>query len=244
MQRLVPAVIAVAALAAAGSQTDRQRRTLPLPQGQRLAIDLTVGDVRLEGEARADVAVEAVRRAPTGDELTKVPLEITSSSEGVAISARQAEGETNPAYRTDLIVRVPHDAIVAPVRLMEGRLEMSGLRGTVDAQVARGSIHARDVAGTLRLETVMGDVEVSGARLVATGLLRLRAFNGDVRLALAARPVHARIMALALNGTIRSDIPLTTKDAWGPRWGEASLGEGEPVISLDVVTGHIDIRVP
>jgi hypothetical protein len=49
-------------------------------------------------------------------------------------------------------------------------------------------------------------------------------------------------MALALNGTINSDIPLTMKDTWGPRWGEATLGKGEPVVSIDVITGRIEIR--
>jgi hypothetical protein len=79
-------------------------------------------------------------------------------------------------------------------------------------------------------------------RLSPGGLIRLRAFNGDVRLNLAERPLDARVMALALNGTIRSDIPLTMKEARGPRWGEAMLGRGEPVISLDVVTGTIEIN--
>jgi hypothetical protein len=80
--------------------------------------------------------------------------------------------------------------------------------------------------------------------LSANGLLRLRAFNGDVRLSLASRPTDARIMALALNGHIKSEIPLKMRDSWGPRWGEATLGKGEPVISLDVVTGVIDIKSP
>ena len=75
------------------------------------------------------------------------------------------------------------------------------------------------------------------------GLLRLRSFNGDVRLTLAERPADARIMALALNGHVTSDIPLTRRDTWGPRWAETTLGKGEPVISLDVVTGLIDIKV-
>ena len=51
-------------------------------------------------------------------------------------------------------------------------------------------------------------------------------------------------MALALNGRITSTIALTMTDGWGPRWGEATLGSGEPVISLDVVTGTIEIRSP
>ena len=72
--------------------------------------------------------------------------------------------------------------------------------------------------------------------------MRLRTFNGDVRLTFAEVPADARVMALALNGTISSDIPLTMKDTWGPRWGEATLGKGEPVVSIDVITGRIEIR--
>ena len=74
--------------------------------------------------------------------------------------------------------------------------------------------------------------------------MRLRSFNGDVRLSLAARPANARILALALNGHVTSDIPLTRRETWGPRWAEATLGKGEPVISLDVVTGLIEIKSP
>ena len=51
-------------------------------------------------------------------------------------------------------------------------------------------------------------------------------------------------MALALNGTITSQLPLTLKAGWGPRWGEATIGRGEPVVSLDVVTGDIRIEMP
>jgi DUF4097 and DUF4098 domain-containing protein YvlB len=87
-------------------------------------------------------------------------------------------------------------------------------------------------------------VTVTGARLPPNGLLRLRSFNGDVRLTMAERPTDARILALALNGQIKSDIPLTTRDTWGPRWGETTLGKGEPVISIDVVTGMIEIKSP
>ena len=96
----------------------------------------------------------------------------------------------------------------------------------------------------MRLETGIGSVTLTGARLTANGLLRLRSFNGDVRLSLAERPVDARILALAVNGHITSDIPLTQRNTWGPRWGEATLGKGEPVISIDVVTGMVEIKSP
>jgi DUF4097 and DUF4098 domain-containing protein YvlB len=87
-------------------------------------------------------------------------------------------------------------------------------------------------------------VTLTDTRLSENGLVRLRSFNGDVRLSLAERPVDARIMALALNGHVKSDIPLKTRNTWGPRWGETTLGKGEPVISLDVVTGMVEIKSP
>ncbi len=53
------------------------------------------------------------------------------------------------------------------------------------------------------------------ARLAPDGLIRLRTFNGDVRLAFAEAPADARVMALALNGTVTSQMPLTLKTAGG-----------------------------
>ena len=98
---------------------------------------------------------------------------------------------------------------------MEGRIAISRFAGTLTADIRRGPIDGRDVSGALRLESGIGSVILTGARLSAGGLLRLRAFNGDVRLTLAERPADARIMALALNGTIESEIPLTMKEAGG-----------------------------
>ena len=103
---------------------------------------------------------------------------------------------------------------------------------------------ADDIGGIVRLETTIGSVDVTRAALEANGLLRLRAFNGDVRLALTAPLSDARVMALALNGTVTSAVPLTLKDGWGPRWGEATVGRPDRVVSIDVVTGAIRIDAP
>jgi hypothetical protein len=59
---------------------------------------------------------------------------------------------------------------------------------------------------------------------------------------MAGPPADARVLALALNGTIQSDLAMNTRDTWGPRWSEATLGKGEPVISIDVVTGKVEIK--
>ena len=73
--------------------------------------------------------------------------------------------------------------------------------------------------------------------------MRLRVFNGPLRVRFPRLPANARLLAVTLRGTITSDIPLTRKEQFGPRFGETTLGSGDPVMSMDVVYGDISIRV-
>ena len=239
---LVAAVVAGPGLqSASAAVTDRQTRTLPLPDGRAIDVELTIGDLQVTGWDRAEAAVEITRQAPSAAVLTAMPAAIDETPERVRIRIVQPDGGTDPALRSTVVLRVPRRASLSSVRVLEGRVSLTGLSGRVTAFVARGPIEASEVSGQLRLETGIGSVVLRKARLSPDGLLRLRAFNGDVRLALAERPADARILAVALNGSVQSSVPLTMKDQWGPRFGEATLGRGTPVIALDVVTGHIEI---
>jgi DUF4097 and DUF4098 domain-containing protein YvlB len=224
--------------------TDRQTQKVALPSDKFLSIEITIGAVRIEGSDRPDAEIVVERRAPNAAQLTRLPLVIEDTPARVSIRALQTENTTDPALRADVTVRVPRSAMIDRVHVLEGRITVEAFSGTLTADIRRGPIDGHDVSGTLRLEAGIGSVTLTKARLSPAGLLRLRAFNGDVRLTLASRPTDARIMALALNGQVKSEIPLTMRDTWGPRWGEATLGKGEPVISIDVVTGTAEIKSP
>lgn len=241
---VVSADASTAAPAAKVDATDRQVQTVALPAGKTLSIDVTIGTVRIDGWDKPDAEIVIERHAPTAAQLARLPLLIDDSPARVIVRALQTENTTDPAIRAEVTVRLPRSAAIDHVQVLEGRIAIAGFSGRISADIRRGPIDGNNLSGTLRLETGIGSITVTGARLSADGLLRLRSFNGDVRLSLARRPVDARILALALNGPIKSEIPLTTRDSWGPRWGEATLGKGEPVISIDVVTGMIEIKSP
>jgi DUF4097 and DUF4098 domain-containing protein YvlB len=236
-------MLLVAALAAV-DVTDRHTQTMPLPPGKTLSIEVTIGSVRIDGWDRPDVEIVVERHAPAAPQFSRVPLVIDDRPDKVSVRALQTDTTTDPALRADVTVRVPRTAVIERVQVLEGKIAIDGFSGVLTADIRRGPIDGKGVSGTLRLESGIGSVTLTDARLSANGLLRLRAFNGDVRLSLAARPTDARIMALALNGQIKSEIPLTRKDTWGPRWAETTLGKGEDVISIDVVTGLIEIKSP
>jgi DUF4097 and DUF4098 domain-containing protein YvlB len=237
-------IVLAAALVVSADATDRQAQTVLLPAGKTLSIEITIGTVRIEGSDKPDAEIIVERHAPSAAQLARVPLAIDDTAARVIVRALQTENTTDPAFRADVTVRLPRSAAIDRVQVLEGRIVVEGFSGRISADIRRGPIDGKDLSGTLRLEAGIGAVTVTGARLSANGLLRLRSFNGDVRLSLAERPVDARILALALNGHITSDIPLTMRDTWGPRWGETTLGTGEPVISIDVVTGTIEIKSP
>jgi DUF4097 and DUF4098 domain-containing protein YvlB len=223
--------------------TDRLARTLPLPPGRAISVEITIGDVRIDGVTGSEAIIEVVRHAPDTAALVRIPVQIDESESEIRVRALQIDNATDPSLRTDVTLKIPESAVVRSVQILEGRLSLNGLRGSITADVRRGPIEAVKLEGEVRLETGIGDVTADQTRLTAQGLLRLRAFNGDVRLTLAEKPLDARVLALALNGSIKSEIPLRMKESWGPRWGEATLGKGEPVISIDVITGRIEIAV-
>jgi hypothetical protein len=234
--------LAVAASASADA-TDRLSRTLPLAPGAGIVLHVTNGQVEVSGWDRLDVSVDIVRRAPDAAGLARMPPHIETTGDTVAVRVVQPDGGRDAALQSDVILRVPRAAHLRDVSLAEGGLSMEGLSGTVAAHVERGDVVARTLSGTVRVETEMGSIRVERATLSPAGLIRLRTFNGDVSLELTGRPANVRVLALSMGGTIASDIPLTTKDRWGPRWAETTIGSGEPLISLDVVNGNITVRV-
>jgi hypothetical protein len=212
-------------------------KVLPLPDGAAISVGSTVGDVEIRAWNRPELSVDI--DAPAG-----IEPRIDEGPSSIRISAVQPAGGMDRGIRTKIVLRAPAHATFESVRLLDGRLVISGLDGAITADVRQGSIEATSVAGSLRLETGFGNVKVDSATLDPDGFLRLRAFNGSVRLAFARPPADARILALTFNGKIDSDIPLTRKESFGPRFGETTIGKGQPVVSIDVVTGDIVIVSP
>lgn len=216
---MIPALLLAAAI------------TFPAGPKTRIVVEVGAGDVRIRGEARHDILVDAERATATAD--------------GDRIVIRAADAATTPAREAPsrISLRLPPSTMIESIRIIDGSLIIEEFAGAVAADVRQGRISASRVSGVLRLETGFGDVVVDRASPAAGGLIRLRAFNGDVRLTLASYPANARVLAVTFNGTIETDLPLTRRESFGPKFAEGSFGAGEQIISLDSITGKIVINV-
>jgi len=241
------ALFAVIACLLPADATDRVTRVIPLATGTPIRVDATIANVTIVGSNRPDLRVEIVRRAPAAGDLATYPVVIDDGPNGVRISVVQAgsgdEAGRDANLKTDITMAVPSAAAVQAVRVFEGRIRLTNLRTAVDVDLRRGPVEATNLAGRIRLESGIGSVDVTDSELTPGGMMRLRVFNGPLRVRFARAPTSARILAVTFHGTITSDIPLTKKDQFGPRFGETTIGDGDPVMSMDVVNGDIAITV-
>ena len=203
--------------------------TFPATARTTVTIEVGAGDVRIVGSSRTDIAVELEHATAALD------------GDRIVIRTEDAGGAPRREARARVDMKVPARSVFDLVRIVDGELRLEGLRGRIAADVRQGNIRGSGVSGVVRLETGFGDVTLERAHIAEGGLLRLRAFNGSVRLGLDAQPANARILALTFNGRIESNVPLKRSESFGPKFAEGSFGSGEPVISLDSVTGNITI---
>jgi hypothetical protein len=216
------------------------KRTMRLPRGAPISIRATVGDISIAGSQSDAIEVAIARSAPTPDALAAISADIEAEGGGLRISAVQPAAGRDARLRGSITLKVPIDQPIAALDLFEGSVALLDLRGGVRATVEHGSIAAVGLGGPIHLETGIGDIHLENAALAADAI-RLRTFNGNVALSFPATPPHARILALSLDGSIQSDIPLTLRNTFGPRFGETTLGGGGPLVSIDVVSGRIRI---
>jgi hypothetical protein len=221
--------------------TDRIARTVALTAGSTIQVTATIADVTITGSDRSDVSVEIVRHAPSPADLARYPALVEQRPDGLTVSAIQAGDGRDATLKTDIVIAAPATAVFRAIRVFEGHVKLTNLRASCDVDVRRGAVVAARLAGRIRLEAGIGSVDVDDSDLTPGGMMRLRVFNGPLRVRFERPPANARILAVTFNGQLTSDIPLTMKDKFGPRFGETTLGTGDPVMSLDVVKGDIAI---
>jgi len=225
----------------AADVVERASRLAAAPAAIR--VDATIADLTITAADRSDVQVEVERRAPSRADLARVPLVVDEQPDGLHVSVVQADAGRDARLAATIAISAPASVAFPSVRVFEGRVRIANVRSAADVAIRRGTIEATRLAGRVRLESELGGIDLRDPELTPNGMMRLRVFNGPLRVRLGQRPANARILAVTLNGSITSDIPLATKDRFGPRFGEATIGSGDPVLSMDVVKGDISVAV-
>ena len=209
--------------------------TITVPSGASVSVRSGSGDVTVTG-VRGELRAEAVSGG------------ITATSVGQVRSLRTLSGavQLENADSSDLTV----STLGGPVTIRQLRTRSADLR-TIGGDL----IVSDSDAERLSAQSLTGRIELAG-RLARTGRYSLQSQSGDVRLSLSDDDFE--LEAATVNGTVRSDFPITAGDrretAAGPgrvsragRGGRGAhllrglSGDGGPLVTLRTFSGDIAI---
>jgi DUF4097 and DUF4098 domain-containing protein YvlB len=173
--------------------------------------------------------------------LDEAKIEVEGSGGAVQIRTRYPEGHTNdnPAS-VHYTLHVPAGAQLSKINLVNGSLELSQVRGEVNASLVNGKLIAHDLAGRAKLSTVNGSSEVAYNSLANVSEVRVSAVNGSINLVLPPAP-NADVSASTVNGSIKTDFPIQVESGFTGRRLSGTLGSGGTKIDLSNVNGSTHI---
>ncbi|MGD2114993.1 MAG: DUF4097 family beta strand repeat-containing protein [Acidobacteriota bacterium] len=235
-------------------------QTYSLSPGGEVSVTNVNGQVEVESWDRDEVRIEAVKkvkassreRAEEALEETRIEIETTrdrirvrtdlpSSSGGFLSWLFGNSANAQVSYR----VTVPSRADVH-VRTTNGKLQVRGVAGHVEASSTNGGIDIADIRGSVDASTTNGGVSVELAEVSPDRSMSFSSTNGGIRV-IVPRDARISIDASTTNGGIRlSDLQADVRSK-SRRKLRADVNGGGPEIDISTTNGGIRIeggRIP
>jgi DUF4097 and DUF4098 domain-containing protein YvlB len=226
-------------------------QSYPLSARGRVTLKNITGAVRIVGWDRAEVRVDAVKRAETRERLEEARISVEASADSVNIETRYPEdafryerGDTRRrnAASVDYTLSVPRGARLESIEVISGRLDIENVEGGVKASCISGQFTARNLAGEAKLSNVSGTLEASFDKLDDASNVTLGNVSGQIILRIPS-DTNGTIKANTLSGQITNNLGLPVRR--GEYVGHdmsGQLGTGGARIKLNNVSGQIKIQ--
>jgi DUF4097 and DUF4098 domain-containing protein YvlB len=232
--------------------TEEFHQTYPLAAGGRVSLQNINGAVKVVAWDRAEVKVDAVKRAYTAERLREAQIRVDASAGRVRIETeysgsnltwnnRDGQRHENPAT-VEYTLTVPRGAAIDEINLVNGSLTLEGLAGSVKASSVNGRVTASGLSGPAQLSVVNGRLEAALDGLGDGGRVTLSAVNGPLVVTLPS-DANAQLQADTVHGRITNDFNLPVRvGEYVGRELRGRLGSGAAHIRLNNVNGSIQIR--
>ena len=223
-------------------------QSYPISLTGRVSLENINGDVQIKAWDRAEVKVDAVKKAYRRDRLDEAKIEVNATEENIRIRTdypderqnfRSGQGRYDNPATVDYTLTVPRKAILESVELINGSIDIEGVEGNVKASSINGRLNARGLLGEARLSTINGPLNASFNQLDETKPISLGSVNGSVTLVIPSNS-NASIKAGTVHGGISNDFSLkVTHGEYVGHSMDGQIGNGGPRIKLGNVNGGI-----
>lgn len=227
--------------------TEELHQSYPLTATGRVSLDNVNGNVRITTWDRAEVKLDAVKRAKSEADLKAVEIVIDAKPDRVRVETKHPRqtgwfGRKGNSTSVEYTLTVPRSARLDKIGNVNGNIELEGVDGDVNASTVNGRLSARKIGGRADLSSVNGGVNASFSPAGSIKAAKLDSVNGSIDLSLPDK-ASAQIKASTVNGGIKSDFDLSVKKHFpGGQNLDAKLGEGGAVIKASTVNGGIRVN--
>ena len=135
---------------------------------------------------------------------------------------------------------VPRNARLDRISEINGGIEITGVRGEVNANSVNGRVRVSGLSSTADVSTVNGTVEAAFDRFASAS--RVHSVNGRVEVTLPS-DTAAEVQAHSINGSISNDFGIAIdRHRFIGRDLEGRIGAGGPRLEMSTVNGSIAVR--
>ncbi len=161
----------------------------------RVVVQNLYGDVEITAWDRDEVLVQAVKHSADPGRLDDAQVIVDSSDGLVSIRTQYSGADAEHPASVEYHIMVPRRASLDQVRLINGGLSITGVRGLVKASSVNGSIKASRLGGEAELSTVNGRLEAGFLRVSRCHAISLKSVNGPITLSLPSGAARHRVRA-------------------------------------------------
>ena len=199
-------------------ETATWRKTYDLQPGGRLEISNINGKIDVEPSTGNAVEIVAEKSA----------------------RAASAEAAKEAVGRIEIQENVSPASLEVRFSTVNGGIELTGLKGRINAETTNGGIKAHDVSGAIDASTTNGGIEVELNQVAESGV-KLGCTNGGIKLRLP-EDARATISAHIVNGGIETEgVKIETVGESTRRRLEGRMNGGGPKIDIEGTNGGIRI---
>ena len=241
--------LALATLARAANYSPRETfsRTAAFSPTGSLSLKNVNGDIVIEAWDRDEILIEGEKSAKTVDELKAIDLTLalsdTRADIKVHLPKRSGGWFGNDSLRGAVTfrIKIPGTAVLEKIDTVNASVQITGLRGRIDAQTVNGRIRATNIAGDASLQTVNGQVDAAFASVAAGQKLAMKTVNGSVRVALPP-DTGLEVSGSVVNGHIECDLPLQLTGKISRKRVEGTIGDARATLRAQSVNGSIHLE--
>ena len=231
-----------------GALSEEFHQTYALTGDGRVELDNINGAVHISSWDRNEVKVDVVKYADSKERLDEAKIEIESGADHLSIRTQYPHhdqswnwGSHDSPASVEYTLTVPRTARLDEIKLINGSLDLTGMKGEVRASCINGRLEAHDLAGPARLSTINGRLDARFGEL-AGHEVELSSVNGSVDLTIPS-DAKAELEASTVSGGINNDFGLhVNHHRFVGHDLRGELGSGGTRIKLGNVNGRIEIH--